>query len=233
MEFVQIGEGVRWYDPGAMPRWPGRRPTSAVFRHPVVCYSCYHESVPIRCTQNPTMGEEWRRGWHPERIEGRASGDAVLVVGAGPAGLEAARALWGVVCPSCWRSRDTASLTSLLPMTPLLERSARSSPGANPHPAPRDPPERPGIVKSHGLTTGAPAVSKSLMSRVAMLQVSGRFRIAAERSARSCDLRRLLAGLRDAGLRARRRERRRRVRSEYPYRNPATRRPTTRDGCRV
>ena len=21
----------------------------------------------IRCTQNPTMGEEWRRGWHPER----------------------------------------------------------------------------------------------------------------------------------------------------------------------
>ena len=58
-----------------------------------VCYACYHESVPIRCTQNPTMGEEWRRDWHPERIEGRASGDSVLVVGAGPAGLEAARAL--------------------------------------------------------------------------------------------------------------------------------------------
>ena len=33
-----------------------------------ICYSCYHESVPIRCTQNPTMGEEWRRGWHPEQI---------------------------------------------------------------------------------------------------------------------------------------------------------------------
>ena len=58
-----------------------------------ICYSCYHESVPIRCTQNPTMGEEWRRGWHPEQIEGRASSDGVLVVGAGPAGLEAARAL--------------------------------------------------------------------------------------------------------------------------------------------
>ena len=58
-----------------------------------VCYSCYHESVPIRCTQNPTIGEEWRRGWHPERIEARATGDRVLVVGAGPAGLEAARAL--------------------------------------------------------------------------------------------------------------------------------------------
>ena len=58
-----------------------------------ICYSCYHESVPIRCTQNPTMGEEWRRGWHPERIEGCASSDGVLVVGAGPAGLEAARSL--------------------------------------------------------------------------------------------------------------------------------------------
>ena len=53
----------------------------------------YHESVPIRCTQNPTIGEEWRRGSHPEQIEGRASSDGVLVVGAGPAGLEAARAL--------------------------------------------------------------------------------------------------------------------------------------------
>src|SRR3990170_2818082 len=48
---------------------------------------------PIRCTQNPTMGEEWRRGWHPERIARKKSDDRVLVVGAGPAGLEAARAL--------------------------------------------------------------------------------------------------------------------------------------------
>ena len=58
-----------------------------------ICYSCYHESVPIRCTQNPTMGEEWRRGWHPEIIAPRKSDDAVLVVGGGPAGMEAARAL--------------------------------------------------------------------------------------------------------------------------------------------
>ena len=28
---------------------------------------------PIRCTQNPTMGEEFRRGWHPERIRPRES----------------------------------------------------------------------------------------------------------------------------------------------------------------
>jgi dimethylamine/trimethylamine dehydrogenase len=47
----------------------------------------------IRCTQNPTMGEEWRKGWHPEIIPVKQSSDRVLVVGAGPAGLEAARAL--------------------------------------------------------------------------------------------------------------------------------------------
>ena len=47
---------------------------------------------PIRCTQNPTMGEEWRRGWHPETIAPRGGDGKVLIVGAGPAGLEAARA---------------------------------------------------------------------------------------------------------------------------------------------
>jgi dimethylamine/trimethylamine dehydrogenase len=49
--------------------------------------------VPIRCTQNPTMGEEFRRGWHPEIIAPKKSNDEILIVGAGPAGLEAARAL--------------------------------------------------------------------------------------------------------------------------------------------
>jgi dimethylamine/trimethylamine dehydrogenase len=39
------------------------------------------------------MGEEWRRGWHPEFIRPRESDQRVLVVGAGPAGLEASRAL--------------------------------------------------------------------------------------------------------------------------------------------
>ena len=58
-----------------------------------ICYSGDSLSVPIRCTQNPTMGEEWRKGWHPDRIAARGSDTQVLVVGAGPAGLEAARAL--------------------------------------------------------------------------------------------------------------------------------------------
>ncbi|TVQ56829.1 MAG: NADH:flavin oxidoreductase [Rhodobacteraceae bacterium] len=58
-----------------------------------VCYSGDSLGVPIRCTQNPTMGEEWRRGWHPERAAPRARAGRALVVGAGPAGLEAARAL--------------------------------------------------------------------------------------------------------------------------------------------
>ena len=33
-----------------------------------ICYAGDGLGVPIRCTQNPTMGEEWRRGWHPEFI---------------------------------------------------------------------------------------------------------------------------------------------------------------------
>ena len=57
-----------------------------------VCLASNMMSVPIRCTQNPTMSEEWRRGWHPERLPRRGSGARVLVIGAGPAGLEAARA---------------------------------------------------------------------------------------------------------------------------------------------
>jgi dimethylamine/trimethylamine dehydrogenase len=64
-----------------------------------VCVSGDFTMTPIRCTQNPSMGEEFRRGWHPERIRPAvvrrpdAGPEPVLVVGAGPAGLEAARAL--------------------------------------------------------------------------------------------------------------------------------------------
>jgi dimethylamine/trimethylamine dehydrogenase len=58
-----------------------------------ICVASDNIGVPIRCTQNPTMGEEWRRGWHPERTTIRTSDDSVLVIGAGPAGLECARQL--------------------------------------------------------------------------------------------------------------------------------------------
>ncbi|MBK7144914.1 MAG: NAD(P)-binding protein [Xanthomonadales bacterium] len=58
-----------------------------------ICVTGDNDCVPIRCTQNPTMGEEWRRGWHPERIAGKRSERNVLVVGAGPSGLELTRAL--------------------------------------------------------------------------------------------------------------------------------------------
>jgi dimethylamine/trimethylamine dehydrogenase len=58
-----------------------------------ICVSGDFTFSPIRCTQNPTMGEEWRKGWHPERIPDRKTLQKVLVVGGGPAGLECALSL--------------------------------------------------------------------------------------------------------------------------------------------
>ena len=58
-----------------------------------ICVSGQFLAVNFRCTQNPTAGEEWRRGWHPDRIAPKRSDASFLVVGSGPAGLEAARAL--------------------------------------------------------------------------------------------------------------------------------------------
>src|SRR6202030_2179465 len=58
-----------------------------------VCVSGDYTMTPIRCTQNPTMGEEWRKGWHPEAVPPRSGDDSFLIVGAGPTGLECARLL--------------------------------------------------------------------------------------------------------------------------------------------
>ncbi|UCD99670.1 MAG: FAD-dependent oxidoreductase [Chloroflexota bacterium] len=58
-----------------------------------ICASADVLGVPIRCTQNPTMGEEWRRGWHPEYIAPKKHDKNILVIGGGPAGLECARTL--------------------------------------------------------------------------------------------------------------------------------------------
>jgi dimethylamine/trimethylamine dehydrogenase len=58
-----------------------------------ICVSSDLLFVPIRCTQNPTMAEEWRRGWHPEKVAPQKNPKAIMVVGGGPAGLECARVL--------------------------------------------------------------------------------------------------------------------------------------------
>ncbi len=60
-----------------------------------ICRAHNNMGVALRCTQNPTMGEEYRRGWHPERVPpaDRRTNKPILVVGAGPAGLECAMTL--------------------------------------------------------------------------------------------------------------------------------------------
>jgi dimethylamine/trimethylamine dehydrogenase len=64
-------------------------------RECIGCNICISKWEPggrrIACTQNATSGEEFRRGWHPERFTPAANRDNdVLVVGAGPAGMECA-----------------------------------------------------------------------------------------------------------------------------------------------
>ena len=61
------------------------------------CGSRYNQGgMRIICTQNATILEEYRRGWHPERFTRARNADLdVLVVGAGPAGMECALVLGG------------------------------------------------------------------------------------------------------------------------------------------
>ncbi len=58
-----------------------------------MCVAGDFTTTPSRCTQNPSFSEEWRKGWHPERIRPRHTDARVLVVGSGPAGLEASMML--------------------------------------------------------------------------------------------------------------------------------------------
>ena len=58
-----------------------------------ICTANEMLAAPIRCTQNATTGVEWSRGWHPEVFAPPGSDDRVLVIGAGPAGLECALTL--------------------------------------------------------------------------------------------------------------------------------------------
>jgi dimethylamine/trimethylamine dehydrogenase len=94
-----------------------------------ICYTGDSKAVPIRCTQNPTMSEEWRRGWHPENIDSKGSDTQLLVVGAGPAGLEAARALGqrGYDVMLAEATRDLGGRVTLEAKLPGLSEWARVS----------------------------------------------------------------------------------------------------------
>jgi dimethylamine/trimethylamine dehydrogenase len=58
-----------------------------------ICVSRMQQQALLSCTQNATSGEEYRRNWHPESFEPAANPCSVLVVGAGPAGMECAMVL--------------------------------------------------------------------------------------------------------------------------------------------
>ncbi len=58
-----------------------------------ICITGDFTVTPMRCTQNPTVGEEWRRDWHPEIVPRSADCESILIIGGGPAGLECASIL--------------------------------------------------------------------------------------------------------------------------------------------
>jgi dimethylamine/trimethylamine dehydrogenase len=91
-----------------------------------ICYAHNYRAAALRCTQNPTMGEEWRSGWHPEKVP-PGDGSAVLIVGAGPAGLEAAHVLGkrGHVVALADAAREAGGRVSLESRLPGLTEWAR------------------------------------------------------------------------------------------------------------
>jgi dimethylamine/trimethylamine dehydrogenase len=51
-----------------------------------ICVSKFQQGGQIMCTQNVTIGEEYRRGWHPEKFTKTKSPCSVLIVGGGSGG---------------------------------------------------------------------------------------------------------------------------------------------------
>jgi len=92
-----------------------------------ICFTGDQTGTPIRCTQNPTMGEEWRKGWHPEHIPAKGSDSSVLIVGGGPSGLEAAVALGkrGYVVTLAEARRELGGRVTLESELPGLREWAR------------------------------------------------------------------------------------------------------------
>ena len=43
-----------------------------------ICVSGQLTFTPMRCTQNPSVGEEWRRNWHPETIPAKGSDGTIF-----------------------------------------------------------------------------------------------------------------------------------------------------------
>ncbi len=99
-------------------------------RECIACNMCVSGDFlghPMRCTQNPTVSEEWRKGWHPEYIADKGSDARVLVVGAGPAGLEATRALGqrGYDVMLAEATRDLGGRVTLESILPGLNQMGR------------------------------------------------------------------------------------------------------------
>ena len=55
-----------------------------------ICVSMDGYGLPVRCTQNASISEEWRSNWHPEAPSFSKNKQSHLIIGAGPAGLECA-----------------------------------------------------------------------------------------------------------------------------------------------